>query len=225
MNNMPLQPGFKPGRRGIFVSVRQYILTLIYFLEVLLLITDKIILRLSGGIWGVKKKCCRQSRFQRHYIRCFNRYFDARGSYIGYQCKFYDVPTFPHGMLGIFISGYAEIGRDCVIFHQVTIGSNTLPDSKGKGAPKIGNNCYIGAGAMIIGNVTVGNNVRIGANCVVFKDIPDNSVVVAQPPRVIVHEQFNNRYYSRNANGEWVYRRNGEWIRETDEETLASLNE
>jgi serine O-acetyltransferase len=78
---------------------------------------------------------------------------------------------------------------------------------------------------MIIGNVTVGNNVRIGANCVVFKDRPDNSVVVAQPPRVIVHEQLNNRYYSRNANGEWVYRRNGEWIRETDEETLASLNE
>lgn len=57
---------------------------------------------------------------------------------------------FPHGLNGIWISSGAKIGENCVIFHQVTIGSNTLKDSKGSGSPEIGNNVYIGAGAKII---------------------------------------------------------------------------
>ena len=58
--------------------------------------------------------------------------------------------VFPHELNGIWISQGAKIGENCVIFHQVTIGSNTLKDSKGQGSPKIGNNVYIGAGAKII---------------------------------------------------------------------------
>jgi serine O-acetyltransferase len=54
-----------------------------------------------------------------------------------------------------------------------------------KGYPVIGDNVYIGPGAKIVGNVHIGNNVAIGANCVVTKDIPDNSVVVGVPGRVI----------------------------------------
>lgn len=50
---------------------------------------------------------------------------------------------------GIFISQGAKIGENAVIFHQVTIGSNTLKDSKGYGAPQIGNSVYIGVGAKI----------------------------------------------------------------------------
>lgn len=188
------------------------------------MLIERLVLRFCGGIWGVKEKCRLHSGLQKYYIRYFNNYFNARGSYVGYQCVMHGSPIFPHGMLGIFISGFAEIGKNCVIFQQVTIGSNTLPGSKGKGAPKIGDNCYIGAGAKIIGGVRVGNNVRIGANCVIFKDVPDNSVVVVQAPRVIEHERLNNKYYSRNSAGEWVYMDEGEWVRETDEETLASLN-
>ena len=105
------------------------------------------------------------------------------------------MPTFPHGLTGIFISNGAKIGKNCVIFHQVTIGSNTLPDSRGKGAPVIGDNVFIGCGAKIIGNVRIGNNVRIGANCVVTQDIPDNATVVLEKPRIIVHtEPKDNRY-------------------------------
>lgn len=91
----------------------------------------------------------------------------------------------PHGLNGIFISKDAEIGENCTIFHQVTIGSNKIEGSKGYGAPKIGNNVYIGAGAKIIGGITVGDNVNIGANCVVFTDIPSNSTVVLNAPRII----------------------------------------
>lgn len=116
-------------------------------------------------------------------------------SFFPLSAKVESMPTFPHGINGIFISAGAVIGKDCVIFHQVTIGSNTLSDSKGQGAPVIGNNVYIGAGAKIIGNVVVGNNVRIGANCVVTKDVPDNTTVVSAPVRYISKtEPMDNRF-------------------------------
>ena len=95
--------------------------------------------------------------------------------------------VFPHGISGIFISNGATVKSGCVIFHQVTIGSNSLNDSKNKGYPTIGKNCYIGAGAKIIGNVKIGDNVRIGANAVVTKDVPDNSTVVGANCRIIEH--------------------------------------
>lgn len=69
------------------------------------------------------------------------------------------------------------------IFHQVTIGR-----SRGK-APVIGDNVFIGPGAKIFGGIRVGNNVKIGANCVVFQDVPDNSTVVLDKPRIIEHAQ------------------------------------
>lgn len=94
----------------------------------------------------------------------------------------------PHGLAGIFISYGASMGPGCTVFHQVTIGSNTLADSRGKGAPVIGENVYIGAGAKIIGGVTVGDNARIGANCVVTFDVPANATVVLPAPRVILHD-------------------------------------
>ncbi len=117
-----------------------------------------------------------------------------KGSYIGSGAKFISKPTFPHGITGIFVSGGAKIGKNCVIFHQVTIGSNTLKDSLKFGAPTIGDNVYIGAGAKIIGNVNIGNNVRIGANCVVVKDVPENATIISQPARVIIKDfqQSNN---------------------------------
>lgn len=117
-----------------------------------------------------------------------HRLFRENGANIGMETKFQGQPQFPHGICGIFISQGAVIGADCTIFQQVTIGSNMLKDSRGFGAPTIGDNVYIGAGAKIIGNVKIGNNCRIGANCVVTKDVPDNATVVLEQPRIIVHE-------------------------------------
>ena len=104
--------------------------------------------------------------------------------------------NFPHGLSGILISAGAEIGDNCTVFHQVTIGSNTAKGSKKQGSPKIGDNVYIGAGAKIIGGITVGNNVRIGANCTVFEDVPDNATVVLEKPRVIIHEQARDNTFT-----------------------------
>lgn len=110
--------------------------------------------------------------------------------------------VFPHGIGGMFISEGAKIGERCVIFQQVTIGSNTLRQSKHRGAPIIGNDCYIGAGAKVIGKLCVGNNVRIGANCAVVMNIPSNCTVVMQKPLIISHDySLDNQfeYWSKDA--------------------------
>jgi serine O-acetyltransferase len=115
---------------------------------------------------------------------------------VALSAVFKAVPVFPHGVKGIFVSGGARIGENCVIFQQVTIGSVTHPDAKRAGSPQIGDNVYIGAGAKIVGQVTVGDNVRIGANAVVYKDVPDNCVVVGGEQRVIQKsESLDNRFY------------------------------
>ena len=133
--------------------------------------------------------------------RLFYRYHLDRsqqknGAFIGHNARFASRPHFPHGLKGVFISEGAVIGKDAVIFHQVTIGSNTAAGSKRQGAPRIGDCCYIGAGAKIIGGITIGDNVRIGANCVVTEDIPSNSTVVLPKPRILAKEMNENHYVS-----------------------------
>lgn len=137
-------------------------------------------------------------------------FLGIKNSWIGHNSTFAGIPCFPHGCVGIFISGGAVIGRNAVIFQQVTIGSNTLNNSN-NGSPTIGDNCYIGAGAKIIGNVVIGNNCRIGANACVYKDMPDNSVAVCASTRIIRKENLDNRYYSQ-KNGFWSYFDDGNWI-------------
>lgn len=129
------------------------------------------------------------------YIRKYRKLLFKNNSFLPTTNEISNDLTFPHGIVGIFVSNNARIGDNCVIFQHVTIGSNTLNDSKNKGFPIIGNNCYIGAGAKIIGNVKVGNNVRIGANAVVVENIPDNSTVVGVKSRVIQKNKTMNNSF------------------------------
>lgn len=93
----------------------------------------------------------------------------------------------PH-LIGIVLSGKASIGESCTIMHQVTIG---VDDIKGGGAPTIGSNVFIGAGAKIIGDITIGNNVVIGAGAIVTKNISDGRTVVGIN-RVLTKETERN---------------------------------
>ena len=83
---------------------------------------------------------------------------------------------------GIIISGDAVIGDDVIIRNGVTIG---LKYTGKRGSPIIGNRVDIGAGAKILGKIHVGDDVIIGANAVVVKDIPQNSLAVGVPARII----------------------------------------
>ena len=107
--------------------------------------------------------------------RCAHRH----GGYIGPDTVIKGSLSLPHGLHGIFISRYARIGENCCIYQNVPIG-----ETGGK-APVIGNNCFIGAGAVIIGDIKIGNDVNIGAGAVVCKNVPDGCTVVSQPVRII----------------------------------------
>lgn len=147
--------------------------------------------RTMAQLWKIREKAI-HSRFylsRRYHYGKYWRVMGRNGASIALGAQFAQMPQFPHGVAGIFVSEGAKVGAGCVIFHQVTIGSNTLPGSRGMGCPVIGDNVYIGCGAKIIGNVHIGNNVRIGANCVVTRDVPDNATVVLEQPRVILREK------------------------------------
>lgn len=128
------------------------------------------------------------------YVRKYNKMCMSFGGDIPLETKIGEGLVLPHGANGIYISRGAIIGKNCVIFQQVTIGSNTLQDSKNQGAPIIGDNAYIGAGAKIIGGIKIGNNVRIGANAVIVQDVPDNTTVVLNRPKLITKKQHNNSF-------------------------------
>lgn len=72
------------------------------------------------------------------------------------------------------------IGENCIIFQNVTIGTNG--SSIG---PTIGNNVFFGAGCSVLGNIKIGNNVKIGANAVVVKDVPDNCTVISKETYIV----------------------------------------
>jgi len=81
---------------------------------------------------------------------------------------------------GIVIHPDAEIGPNCLIFQQVTIGVGTRP-----GTPRIGGHVDIGAGAKILGGLRVGDHAKIGANAVVLQDVPDYATAVGIPARIL----------------------------------------
>lgn len=86
-----------------------------------------------------------------------------------------------HGM-GVVIGETTMIGDNVLLYQGVTLGGTGK--EKGKRHPTIGNNVVIGAGAKVLGNITIGDNSYIGSNAVVIKDVPDNSTVVGVPGRI-----------------------------------------
>ena len=85
--------------------------------------------------------------------------------------------------LGVVIGETAVVGDDVTIYQGVTLGGTSLAHEKRH--PTIGNRVVIGAGAKILGPITIGDDSRIGANAVVLHPVPPNSVVVGIPGRVI----------------------------------------
>lgn len=101
-----------------------------------------------------------------------------------------------HGM-GVVIGETAEIGDDCTLYHGVTLGGTTW--RKEKRHPTLGNNVVVGAGAKILGPITVGDNARVGSNSVVVKDVPVGATVVGIPGRIIGPRKDDAKSQQREA--------------------------
>jgi len=123
----------------------------------------------------IKKKLYLIARYISHINRFFTGIEIHPGAKIGRRF-FID-----HGM-GVVIGETTEIGDDVLIYQGVVLGGTSL--TKGKRHPTIGNNVVIGAGAIVLGNITVGDYARIGAGSVVINDIPSNATVVGVPGRI-----------------------------------------
>lgn len=91
-----------------------------------------------------------------------------------------------HGM-GVVIGETAEIGDDCTLYHGVTLGGTSW--EKGKRHPTLCNNVIIGAGAKVLGPITVGEGGRVGSNAVITKDVPPGATVIGVPGHVAKHAQ------------------------------------
>ena len=134
---------------------------------------SRVIVKLLGGVWSVKVK----GRSSKFYRIIYNYYQFEHGSAISINAAFENEPLFPRGMKQIVIGDKVKIGKNCVIYQQVTIDGDLLPNDTSVGAPTIGDNCYIYPGAKIIGNIEIGDNVMISPNAVITKDVPSNTHV------------------------------------------------
>ncbi len=149
------------------------------------------------NFWTLREKILNETNPLKikFYRKKYRKMLKENNAWIPLSTEIKGSPLFPHGIKGVFISKKSVVGKGCTILHQVTIGSNAFDDSKHSGSPIVGDNVFIGAGAKIIGGITIGNNVRIGANCVVCEDVPDNSTIVMPKPVIIKHtEKRNNKY-------------------------------
>ena len=100
---------------------------------------------------------------------------------IPYTAEIGKETKFAYGGIGCVVHARAIIGERVIIGQNTTIGRSLDPED----FPTIGNDVYISAGARIIGKIKIGNNVIVGANAVVNKDVPDNSIVAGVPARLI----------------------------------------
>jgi serine O-acetyltransferase len=95
-----------------------------------------------------------------------------------------------HGM-GVVVGETAEIGDGCTLYHGVTLGGTTW--NKGKRHPTLGRGVVIGAGAKILGPITIGENAKVGSNAVVVKDVPPGATAVGIPARILDSDQAKIR--------------------------------
>ena len=136
----------------------------------------------------------RANWFYRHNMKFIARYISQRarhktgieihpGATIG-KGLFID-----HGM-GVVIGETTEIGDNCTIYQNVTLGGTGK--ETGKRHPTLGDNVLVGAGAKVLGPFKVGNNARIAAGAVVLNEVPDNATAVGVPARMITDQKPQN---------------------------------
>jgi serine O-acetyltransferase len=183
-----LAPTARPEKRGLFRTLRRDLASVLErdpaarsALEVLLLYPGLHAIwghRASHWLWTRRLKLL--GRWVSQLTRNLTGIEIHPGATIG--------PGFfiDHGM-GVVIGETAEVGEDVTLYHGVTLGGTSL--NKGKRHPTLGDRVVVGAGAKVLGAITIGEDTRIGANAVVVKSMPSNSVVIGVPGQVVRRSQ------------------------------------
>lgn len=146
--------------------------------------------RLSHRLW--QGRWCFTARFVSFLGRTLTNVDIHPGATIGRRF-FID-----HGA-GVVIGETAEVGDDVTLYHGVTLGGTSW--NKGKRHPTLADGVVVGAGAKILGPITVGERVRVGANSVVVKDVPADRTVVGVPGRIVDTRAGGLRPRSDNSDG------------------------
>lgn len=143
----------------------------------------------------------RKSQYHKNKKFHFLQYAFYRSLLKKYQFKYgYEIPTsvkigqgiYINHIGGISINPKAIIGNNINITKGVTIGQTNRGSNKG--VPTIGDEVWIGANAVVVGNIKIGNNVLIAPNAYVNFDVPNNSIVVGNPAKIIANESATEGY-------------------------------
>ncbi|CAH1904074.1 Serine acetyltransferase [Candidatus Nitrotoga sp. HW29] len=134
----------------------------------------RLVHRMAHWLWHAKLKWL--ARFLSHLGRFLTGIEIHPGATIGRRF-FID-----HGM-GVVIGETAEIGDDCTLYHGVTLGGTSWKE--GKRHPTLGNGVVVGAGAKILGPITIGDGAKIGSNAVVVKNVPAGATAAGIPARIL----------------------------------------
>ena len=144
--------------------------------------------RVAHCLWGARLRWL--ARFTSHVSRWLTGIEIHPGATIGRRF-FID-----HGM-GVVIGETAEIGDDCTLYHGVTLGGTSW--NKGKRHPTLEKGVVVGAGAKILGPITIGEGARIGSNAVVVKEVPAGATAIGIPARIIEAEAAANGRFAAYA--------------------------
>jgi serine O-acetyltransferase len=144
--------------------------------------------RLSHWLW--QQRLFWLARFNSHFARWLTGIEIHPGATIGRRV-FID-----HGM-GVVIGETAVIGDDCTLYHGVTLGGTSW--NKGKRHPTLESGVVIGAGAKVLGPITIGASAKIGSNAVVVRNVPANATAVGIPARILEEEKASKEDVSKNT--------------------------
>lgn len=128
----------------------------------------------------------RANWFYRHHCRLISklyefRIYQAHNCFIPSCCELGEGTVFGYKGIGCVIGKKVSVGRNCMISQNVTIGGRGGHEDM----PCIGDNCYIGAGAKVLGPIVIGDNVVTGAGAVMICDAPSNTVWAGVPAKCV----------------------------------------
>lgn len=129
--------------------------------------------------------------FYNHHLKIFASLIELiifliYNSRVPSQAKIGKGTALGYGGIGVVIHKKCIVGDNVMIAQQVTLGGG---NQRYPGVPTVGNNVYIGKGAMVMGGITIGNNATIGANAVVNKPVPDNAIVAGVPAKILRYKE------------------------------------